>query len=260
MALAAVVESIDTVPEALRAEYTEKEGKFYLNLDGLDNHHAVTGLTRALASERGMNADAKKKVAAWEKLGVSPEEIEKRLEVERKKAEELEIKAGNFDGVLAKKLGDQKLEYDGKISAADKAKQTALNVAREATIRSDLGASLVKAKATAEGMVALPKLIGDRVKIDFDDEGHISWKIMDREGRPMVGSRSDGLADYDDLVKDAIKVFPSLFGGSGGGGGAPQKGGGGNSADPVVTEADFNALSSKERSAKAAQPGFKIVG
>ena len=34
MALKAVLSSIDEVPEALRSEYTEKDGKFHLQLDG----------------------------------------------------------------------------------------------------------------------------------------------------------------------------------------------------------------------------------
>ncbi len=260
MPIAAVVDTIESVPEALRTEYTKADdGKFYLNLDGGDALPFVKGLKTALDTERGTNRATKDKIAAWERLGVSPDEIQERLDKERKKAEELEIKAGNFDGVLAKKLGDQKLEYDGKITTAEKQRVNALNVASNAIIRSDLGSALVKFNATAEGMKALPKLIGDRVKIDFDEEGSVSWKILDRDGKPMVGSRTDGLADYDDLVKDAMKEYASLFEGKGGGSGGPRKPGGGGD-DLQMTKADFDTLTPKERAAKMAKPGFKLVG
>lgn len=221
MPLALIVDSIDTVPEALRTEYVKNDadGKFHLAVDGLPD---VTGLKRALESERGLNKAAKDKVAAWERLGVSPDEIEARLADERNKAEDALKKAGKFDDILAKRLGDQKMEFDGKLTAAEKQRESALNVARNAVMRSDLGAALVKAKASSEGMTALPKLIGDRIRIDFDDEGNATSQIMEADGRtPMVGSGKGGLATYDDLVKAVQTEFPSLFEGMGGGGGRP---------------------------------------
>src|SRR4051794_12788266 len=99
MPLALIVEKLDAVPEALRGEYTEKDGKFYLNVDGLDAHPDTAGLRNALKAERATNQGVKDKISAWEKLGKAPEEIEALLTAERTKAEEALKKAGKFDEV-----------------------------------------------------------------------------------------------------------------------------------------------------------------
>ena len=255
MPLAAVVDTLESVPEAVRGAYVEKNGKFHLDFEVED----TTGLKNALAAERGLNKAAKDKVAAWERLGVSPEEIETRLESERVKAEDALKKAGKFDEVLATHLGNAKKERDSAVSVAEKKTDSALGIARGALIGANLGAALTKAKATAEGIKALPVLIGHRVKIEFDDAGKATSSIMEADGKtPMVGSGPQGLATYDDLVNDAMKEFSSLFEGVGSGGGTPSKGGGGSGAKTMAL-ADFNALPPKERAAKMAEPGFKLT-
>jgi hypothetical protein len=254
MPLAQTVDTLESVPEAARGAYVEKDGKFHLDFVVED----VTGLKRALESERGLNKAAKDKVAAWEKLGKSPEEIDEMLAAERTKAEQLAIKAGKFDEVLAKKLGDQKLEYDGKISTAEKAKASALKIAEQAVVNTSLATALTKAKASAEGLTALPKLIGDRVRIEFDENGNASSSILDADGKPMVGSLANGLANYDDLVKEAIKTFPSLFEGAGGGSGSNQNNQRRDAGGKTLTRTEFDALPPTDRMAKM-KDGFKVV-
>lgn len=229
MALAPSYDTLDLIPETARGAYVEKDGKFVLDFDVPD----TVGLKNALAAERALNKTAKERAAQLDRLGIPLEEIEQRLADERKKADELAVKAGRFDEILGKKLGDQKLEYDGKLTAAEKREANALNLARNAVMKSDLGAALVKAKASAEGMTALPKLIGDRIKIEFDDEGKVTSQIMEADGAtPMVGSGKGGLATYDDLVKAVQQEFPSLFEGMGGGGGkSPNTSGRSGNAD-----------------------------
>lgn len=254
MPLLQTVDSLDAIPEAARGAYVEKDGKFHLDFEVPD----VNGLKTALASERSLNKAAKDKVAAWEKLGVSPEEIETRLADERKKAEEAAIKAGKFDEVLGRKLGEAKQERDSAVGTAEKKADSALAIARNALMKSDLGAALVKAKATAEGMVALPKLIGDRVKIEFDEKGNASSSIMDADGTPMVGSGPQGVATYDDLVKEAMKTFSALFEGSGGGSGTNQNNQRRDAGGKILTRRDFEALGPQARADKIKE-GFKVV-
>jgi hypothetical protein len=255
MALAQTVDTLESVPEAARGAYIEKDGKFVLDFDVPD----VVGLKRALESERGLNKAAKDKVLAWERLGVSPEEIETRLEAERVKAEDALKKAGKFDEVLATHLGNAKKERDAAVSVAEIKTTSALGIARSALIGANLGAALTKAKATGEGIKALPTLIGNRVKIEFDDTGKATSSIMEADGKtPMVGNGPQGLATYDDLVGDAMKEFPSLFEGVGSGGGTPSKGGGGSGAK-TMAKADFDALPPKERAAKMDEPGFRLT-
>ena len=58
MGLKAILETLDEVPEALRAFYVERDGKFVLDADGVED---VTGLKSALEKERGDRA-----AAAWQ--------------------------------------------------------------------------------------------------------------------------------------------------------------------------------------------------
>jgi hypothetical protein len=258
MPLLQTVDSLDAIPEAARGAYVKDEasGKFVLDFEVPD----VDGLKKALSAERGLNKAAKDKVAAWERLGVSPEEIETRLEAERVKAEDALKKAGKFDEVLATHLGKAKQERDEAVSKAAKERDSALNVARNSVMKSDLGAALVKAKASAEGMAALPKLIGDRIRIEFDENGLASSTILEADGKtPMVGSGPQGLATYDDLVKEvAQKQYPSLFEGAGGGSGTDSKGQRRDASGKTLTRTEFDALGPIERMEKM-KAGFKVI-
>lgn len=255
MALAQTVDSLDSVPEAARGAYVEKEGKFVLDFEVPD----VAGLKTALASERSLNKAAKDKVAAWERLGVSPEDIESRLEAERVKAEDALKKAGKFDEVLATHLGNAKKERDEAVGAAAKREASALGIAKAAIVNTSLATALTKARASAEGMAALPRLIGDRVKIEFDDNGRANSSIMEADGvTPMVGSGPGGLATFDDLVKDTIKEFPSLFEGAGGGSGSDPKGQRRDAGGKTLTRSEFDALDVYTRAAKIKE-GFKVI-
>ena len=85
MPLAAIVESIDSVPEAFRSEYTEKDGKFHLNVEGLEDTGA---LKLTLQKERDARKALEKDVAAWKKLGKTPDEIAELTAAKEREAEE----------------------------------------------------------------------------------------------------------------------------------------------------------------------------
>jgi hypothetical protein len=64
MGLKAIVENLDDVPEAQRDLYTEKDGKFYLDLEeDIRNHPSVTALSNALSKQKDAVKDLKAKLA-----------------------------------------------------------------------------------------------------------------------------------------------------------------------------------------------------
>ena len=63
MALKLNVESLDSVDEALRPLYVEREGKFTLNVDGIEDTAALKG---ALQKERREREAREKQVKAWD--------------------------------------------------------------------------------------------------------------------------------------------------------------------------------------------------
>jgi hypothetical protein len=257
MTLQLVVDSIDTVAEPLRALYVEKDGKHHLQVDGIED---TTGLKNALAAERNANKTVKEKIAAYEKLGKTAEQIDEMLAAERTKAEEALKKAGKFDEVLATHLGKAKQERDEAVGAATKQRDSALNIARKAIVDTKVGGALAKAKATAAGLDLLSERLGKRVSLEFGEDGRETISILDADGKtPMVGSGAGGLATFDDLVKEAIKGYPDLFEGTGGGGsGMDPKSARRDAGGKIITRKDFDALSPADRSAKM-KAGFTLV-
>ncbi len=251
MALALTVDKIDSVPEALRGEYTEKDGKFHLNVDGLDAAYVPR---TALQTANNEAATRRHQLAAWEKIGKTPDEIAALVAAADTDATEKAKKKGDFDGIL-KQHSDKWAAREAELT---KSESEAKAAARAAIVDASVLGTLANYKTTQEGVDLLTERLGRRVQLEFVN-GKPAHKIMQADGvTPMAGSGSDGLATYDDLVKEAVKTWPSLFEGTGAGGsGAPSKSGGGP-AGKTITRADWEKLPDAERIAKR-KDGVKVV-
>jgi hypothetical protein len=250
MPLALTVDKIETVPEALRGAYVADGDKFRLDADVPD----VTGLRNTVAATRAERDALDKQVKAWGKLGKSPDEIAEMVAAAEATATEIAKKKGDFDGILTQ----HKTKWDGEKQVLVGERDAALSVARSAVVDSGILGALSQNKATGEGSAILPRILGDRVKTEFTDGKFVST-IMQADGKtPMIGSGSNGAATFDDLVKEAIKTFPSLFEGTGaGGGGTPSKQAGG-SGGKTLTRSEFEKLGPLDRASKM-KDGFKVV-
>jgi hypothetical protein len=78
MTLKAVVDSLDDIPEALHAEYQEKDGKFYLDLDStISTHTSIIPLARSLENLKRDKAARDTKIAGLEaKIAGLPEDFD----------------------------------------------------------------------------------------------------------------------------------------------------------------------------------------
>lgn len=256
MALDLIVDTIDAVPEVFRGEYTEKDGKFHLALNNLEKTYVPRAALTAANSEAASRRHA---LNGWETA------------VAGKTTEEVQTIIADFDsGKFAK--GKTKEEFDAALlqhrTAAERKeaalaaeRDTAFNVARKHVVDGGLKGALATARATKTGLAMLPKILGDRIELKFEN-GEPVQRILAADGKsPMIGKGADGFATLDDLMKEAVQSYPDLFeGGGGGGGGSPPKGGGGGGGAVTMTKADFDALPAKDKNAKATTPGFKIVG
>ncbi len=243
------VEDIETVPEALRGEYAEKDGAFYLNVEGLPQQEDTSGLKTALQKERKAREDAEKQRKAWEKLGKSPDEIAEMLSAQEAAERERAEKAGDHQKIL-KQHQDQwaKREKDltDELNAARSSERSAI-------VGERLLSALTRAGVTEEGTELLPDRLANRIKFETVD-GKRVLKIMAADGEtPMAGTGADGAATLDDLAKEATTKYPSLFKGSGAGGGGKQpdhKAGGAG----VTKKSDFKT--EKDRAAWVEKNGF----
>lgn len=237
MPLPYVVETIESVPEAFRGEYAEKDGKFYLALEGADDHFVPKSEWKKINDE---SAARRHQISAWKKLGFdSPEKAAEAFETQK----QLAAQAGDGAAIL-------KQHQDAW--AAEKASiESELNAARAsergAVVGERLSGALAKAGATQEGLELLPDRFGSRIKFETVD-GKRVIKIMKADGEtPMAGTGEGGTATLDDLVKEATTKYPSLFKGSGAGGGGKNPDVTNPGGSGVTKKSDFKT--EKERAA-----------
>lgn len=246
MAIPYVTDTLDSIPEAFRGEYAEKDGKYTLAVDGIPD--TPPNLKSALEKERAARKTLEKTAADWQKLGKSPEEIAAVLA----SAGESAAKSASFDAVLKQHKESFAIEKAALLADRDAAHKSEHDALKNATLHAALSA----AKATREGLDLLTERLGERIKIETVG-GKRVVTITDDDGKPMSGKGPDGRATIVDLVNGAISRFPSMFAASGGGGGGkPSR----NHArpSPTISRRDYEALPVHERSAKI-RDGIQIV-
>ena len=216
------VDSLDAVPEPLRALYAEQDGKFRLKVKGVED---TGGLKSALEKERQAKRDLEKKVKRWEALGKSDEEIADLIRKHDEGESERLKAAGDFEAAIKRERDrwtKERETLEARLNAAEASE-------RKAIISTQLLASLGRAGATDEGLELLPDRLAGRIKLEIQD-GERVVRIMGPDGvTPMA--RADGSdASFDDLVAEVTAKYPSLFKGEGrtGGGMRPNNGAGGS--------------------------------
>ena len=207
MALEYTIDTIEGLDENVAKLYTEKDGKFILDVSGVPKED-VSGLKSALEHER----ENRKK--ATDRL----KQIE--LEAQQKKEDEL-ANSGDLQAQLDSAMGKIK-ERDEKISGMEG--ETANEKRNNASLK--LAAEL----ADGKNVKLLSKHINDRLR--FVD-GEI--KVLDEKGDLTVSSIADlksqliESGDFDSLLKGNKS-------GGGGAGGGDNGGGAANSDNPWKKE------------------------
>ena len=74
----------------------------------------------------------------------------------------------------------------------------------------------------------------------------------------MVGSGKDGLATFDDLVKEAAKQYPSLFQTNGAPADTSPSGQRPNTGTKTISRKAFDALDPVERHRKIVKEGYRV--
>jgi hypothetical protein len=221
MAVKAVVDTLDDVPEGLRPEYESVEGgKFALKVEGLEDgsiHPAVGALARAKKRE----ADARGKAEAKVK------ELAEKLEGVSREREDL------LKGVVPKE-NVERLETSYKEKLAGREAELNTEITRlNGSLREVLVDNVAHSIASklVDDPIRIPVLlphIAPRLTVEIGADGKANTRVLDREGKPSA-------ATIDDLQKEFLAnpmfsplVLGSRATGSGassgsGAGGAPQK-------------------------------------
>lgn len=234
-ALAATVDSLEGVPEALHAFYLETDGKFTLQVTGLPSQGDVTRLNEALRKERGDHNTLKDRVKL---LG------DRRIEdvvTELERIPELEATQGTIDeekvntlveARIKARVGPVERERDKlktEVETKDKRISEFEAKDRTRTIHDKVREDAVKAKVLPEA-VEDALLLADRL-FEVDDTGRVVTK-------DSVGV-TPGI-EPSVWFTDVQKSRPHWWGPSSGGGANGNRGGGGDATTNPFTHENWN--------------------
>lgn len=216
MALKSVLTTLDGLSEDVKKEYTEKDGKFYLDIEGLDEHPGVGALKRAKDHEKTLRQKAEEKVAA----------VEDQLTAKDNEIEGLRTGAVPKDDVTALKTS-----YETKLTQ----KETEFNE-RYGKLNNLVEKHMLDGEALrlATDISTVPALlvphIRGRLKLEEVD-GQLSVSVLDMAGKPSAAS-------MDDLRKELLsnKNFAPILIGSKASGGGANGGSGGGGASKKLSE------------------------
>ena len=201
MALKPVVKSLDGVEEKFHSLYVERDGKFYLDLEGdLHTDDDIAGLKSALQKERQERKLLEKKA----KTALTEEEREEleSLKAEKEAAERKTMeKKGEYDKLIKKLQTDHEKE---KEELAAKLKDEESRTTR-LVVKDKIRAAAVKSgvlKDNIEDVITLTKnrfrLDGDEIVV-LDEDGELSadsvgtfFEKTFKESRPIYYEPSGG--------------------------------------------------------------------
>lgn len=243
MALPLIAESLDAIPEAFRGEYTEADGKFKLNVDGVED---VTGLKNTLAKFKADQKAAADKLKAFE--GIDPEEY-KTLKQEREALEEAKLKAeGKADEIAQRKIEKALAAKNKEIEAiAERNKQLenrvasvqqkilAGHIAKEASGKVHAGSgSMQTLSLLAQGVFTLDE---NDNPVQLDSDGQV---VLGKDGKTPFG--------VSEWLEGLKETHPFLFPANSSGGGASGSGSGGGSKQIMSRDAFFAMTPEKQAS------------
>lgn len=209
MGLKLTLDSLDGLDEGVRGLYTEKDGKFRLDVEGVED---VTGLKSALEKERSARRDLEKRM----KTALSEDDLE---EYARLKAEA--DKGKDKDEILKSMRArhEKELEQSRQEAAAVKARL-------EKTVLESTATQLL-AKHGGNVSLLLPHILGQLRPEEID--GNLS----------VVPANA---ATIDDVVSGLKSSFPQAFAAPATSGSGASGGHAGAGGSKSITRAQFNGL------------------
>ncbi len=235
MALKAILDSVDDLPDDVKKEYSEHEGKFVLQVDGMKSQSDFDKLSTTLRKVTKEHGDLKKRIEPLgdrkiEDVITSLDRIPELEEAAKGKLDEAGIEKV-VEGRIKAKLGPVERERDTlKGQLADKDKQIEDYTAKER--RAAIHDAVRKAATTAK---VLPEAIEDALLLaervfELNEDG----KVIAKDN---VGV-TPGIVPTD-WFTDLQKTRPHWWGPSAGGGAGGNRGGGAGGDNPW-TDAHWN--------------------
>lgn len=234
-------EELDQIPENLRELYVEKEGKWYLDVENIEEMPQVGGLKSALQKEREARdkaiRDQKDLIKKFE--GVDPEQAREAM----KKLHDLEdqklIDAGKIEEVVAQRTERLKADHQQQVTKfqqelTDRDKQIIEGKNRLARLMVEAGITRAVTSKAGQVLGIVPQALADIARRALE------VFQMDEKTQQMIPRKADGSIIYGKdptqpmtmeewlptLKSDCPHYFKESSGSGGGndaGGGVPKK-------------------------------------
>lgn len=231
MAIEYKLESLEGVDETLKSIYKEAEGGgFVLDVAGVVSQDKFAE-ARQNAVDNATEAQRRRKTVEriTAKLGIEDAGgLDDALDALMRKG------SGKPDADQEAIISQLRQEYEGKLSAKDKALSAIKLDGARAGFQAELSAAGFPAKA-AEMFAS-----ANMNRVQLDEGGEI--RIMSDKGTPLAGSGADGFATLGDLSKELAAAMPEFLVDKGKGGGGKPPASGGNGAAP---SGKFGSLAAK---------------
>ncbi len=246
MALPIVVEDQNQLPEGMEDYYqAQDDGRYVLDVDGVDNHPDVAGLKTAYQKEKEKRQQAsKQRDELKKKADLIPEDLDSeslQQAIER-------AKNGNKDPELEK----IKSEWQKEVEKRDQALQSKEQQMRNLIIENNLGSALTESAITNPVyQKAAKRLLADQIELEEDHQGNLN---------PVVENQFGTKVALNEYVKnwasgDEGKAFvnPNQGSGARGAGTGPKEG------PKEMSREEFDQLSAKEQQNFTTKQGGKVV-
>lgn len=236
-AVLASKEELDQIDEKFRELYTEKDGKFYLDVDVIDDLPQVGGLKSALQKERDANKQLKKDLQSTvdKYRDIDPE---KAREAQRK-LQELEDKSlldsGKLEELVSKRTERMQADHQQQVKGfqdklSEREKELTSTRQHLANLQIEAAITRVLTSKTGKDLGIIPQAIPDIVRRARD-----IFNLDDKTGS-VIPHRADGSVLYgkdpgtpmpmDEWLSSLKPDCPHYFAPSGGAGSGNDGGGG----------------------------------
>ncbi|MGM9512445.1 hypothetical protein ACS5NO_32235 [Larkinella sp. GY13] len=178
MKLKSVLETLDGLDESLKPFYTEKDGKFVLNLDQVDDHPDVKGLKTSLANVRNEKKALETKVTdLTDKYGALPDDFI---------VDEYNCLKDAGGGDIDQKLADQRkrltAEKDTAINKVTAERDSFKSRVEKLASENEISKALAEANVAPYMQKAVRAMFQSQIKVDYEgDEA-----IVTIENLPVV--------------------------------------------------------------------------
>lgn len=246
MAIALLVDSLDSVDESIKNFYTQTDdGKYRLDLDGYED---PKGLKSALEKERQAAKEASKAVKELQEKykGIDPDKVKSLLSKLENDEEAKLLAEGKIDEVVNKRIEKQRAELERQVKdALTKSEQAELRAKNFEQQVLDNAIRAAAAKAGLHQHAIEDALFRARTMFQLDENGNAIQ--IDSDGESVVLGK-DGKSPYNPLewLEEMKEKAPHWYPASNSGGGSGGNTGTGSKHN-TRTRSQFEAMSQFER-------------